>query len=660
MTTSPPATARTRISAAPSGGAFPGWAVLQRKLLDELDRAWRLFRDRCTEADGRVRFDNPGYLSSRDAVDDFYEIFFNWPVLATISGSTDLLDAAKRHWTGTTRMLEGLGRLHDEYEIGYDWFHQGEGNLLFYGVCLASPQDPLFADRAARFARLYLGGPPGNYDPARNMMRAIHTGSGGPRYGLRDEQPARYPWTRSMDRYGLPITWLPGIDSYETLLADEARQLRLGAEMEHRMGRGDAVVSLGATTLALNAYLMTGDETFRDWMLRYTDGWVERAAANGGVVPDNVGPHGTVGELMDGRWYGGHYGWSFPHGLESVGSAALIAAINCHLVAPDRGYLEFARRQLDFCLDQAVEATPDRIHPDMRAELVRRHGLDPHAPTILAPVRYTDGGHFDYQPPHLDLLTALWNVSQDDHDRRRLRQVRQASSSDPREFRLFRNKGEDGHCEPWLAYLDGENPGYPQAALAGALSVLSRRLDLIEADTTDPRAMTEWHYQALNPVLTEVLLQLCCGGPQVIYNGGVLQTQVRYFRPDGTPGLPPDVAALVTRITADEIDLQLVNTSLAGSREVTVVGGALGEHVIAAATWSTVDSWPGRLADQFAPTSPASRHHRDVAAGTLDVVLAPGADVRLTLYLDRHAAHPTYRPLDRTAAHPRSAGTDDH
>ncbi|WP_116953404.1 hypothetical protein [Jiangella endophytica] len=641
---------RTRITVTPAGGAFPAWAVLQRKLIDELDRAWRVFRDRCTEPDGRVRFDNAGYLSSRDAVDDFYEIFFNWPTLALITGSADLLEASKRHWTGTTRMLAELGRLRDEYEVGYDWFHQGEGNLFFYGVCLAAPQDDQFVERARRFADLYLGGPPHNYDPDLNMMRAIHTGAGGPRYGLRDEPVARYPWTRSMDRYGLPFTWLPGIDSYDALLADDSLQRRLGEQMERRMGRGDAVVSLAVTSLAINAYLMTGDETYRDWMLRYTDGWVRRAAENGGVVPDNVGPGGGVGELMDGRWYGGHYGWSFPHGIESVGSAVLVAAINCHLVAPDRGYLDFARRQLDFCLDHAVVATPDRIHPAMREEFVRRHGLDPHAPTLLAPARYTDGGHFDLQPPPLDLLAALWNVSQDERDRTRIRDLRRASSADPTAFALFRNKGEDGHSAPWLAFLDGENPRYPEDSLAAALSILSRRLELIESDTTDPQSMTEWHYQALNPVLTEVLLQLTCGSPQVIYNGGLLQTQVRYFdAADQTPGLPADVAALVSRVTDTEIELSLVNTSLARSREVTIVGGALGEHRVTAAAWHEVDSWPGSIEEQFAPTGPSTAHRTVVETGVLDVRLAPGAEARLTLTVDRNAFTPTYRPLERRA-----------
>ena len=48
---------------------------------------------------------------------------------------------------------------------------------------------------------------------------------------------------------------------------------------------------------------------------------------NGGVIPDNVGPDGVVGSQLDGRWYGGHYGWTWPHGWYSVGQAATVAAL---------------------------------------------------------------------------------------------------------------------------------------------------------------------------------------------------------------------------------------------------------------------------------------------------------------------------------------------
>lgn len=36
---------------------------------------------------------------------------------------------------------------------------------------------------------------------------------------------------------------------------------------------------------------------------------------------------GVVGSQLDGRWYGGHYGCSWPHGMYSIAQATLIGAM---------------------------------------------------------------------------------------------------------------------------------------------------------------------------------------------------------------------------------------------------------------------------------------------------------------------------------------------
>ena len=62
----------------------PGWAIAQRQLFDLLDDAWRRFAHAFTGPDGRLNYD--GSLSTRDGVDDFYEVFFNWPQLYLLGG----------------------------------------------------------------------------------------------------------------------------------------------------------------------------------------------------------------------------------------------------------------------------------------------------------------------------------------------------------------------------------------------------------------------------------------------------------------------------------------------------------------------------------------------------------------------------------------------
>ena len=54
---------------------------------------------------------------------------------------------------------------------------------------------------------------------------------------------------------------------------------------------GDIANNLAATGLVTNAFLYTGDEKYRKWVLDYVEAWIDRTKANGGITPDNVGPN---------------------------------------------------------------------------------------------------------------------------------------------------------------------------------------------------------------------------------------------------------------------------------------------------------------------------------------------------------------------------------
>ena len=72
-------------------------------------------------------------------------------------------------------------------------------------------------------------------------------------------------------------------------------------------------------------------------------------------------------------------------------------------------------------------------------------------------------------------------------------------------------------------------------------------------------------------------MQLTLGAPQIIYNGGLLHTRLRYFDADQQrPGLPEDVAALVERLEADRTVVTLVNISPFAHRTVIVQAGGFG------------------------------------------------------------------------------------
>jgi hypothetical protein len=103
--------------------------------------------------------------------------------------------------------------------------------------------------------------------------------------------------------------------------------------------------------------------------------------------------------------------------------------------------------------------------------------------------------------------------------------------------------------------------------LAAAQEQSRRRLALIEQHAGRQVAEEDIHlWQNLNPVVTEALTQLTWGGLQVVYNGGAAQATLRYYDADRSrPGLPPDVAALVSSIDPDATVVTLVNLSGAGA-----------------------------------------------------------------------------------------------
>ena len=108
------------------------------------------------------------------------------------------------------------------------------------------------------------------------------------------------------------------------------------------------------------------------------------------------------------------------------------------------------------------------------------------------------------------------------------------------------------------------------------------------------------------------------------YHGGHLHVAVRYFDCEGErPGLPADVAALVKKITADSIELTLVNTSKLATRNLIIQSGAFSEHLIES------------VSTEAGTTAPVNGSH-------LHVELPPSTTISLTLRVKRFANKPTY------------------
>ena len=73
---------------------------------------------------------------------------------------------------------------------------------------------------------------------------------------------------------------------------------------------GDSFLNLVATTLPLDAYLVTGEAKYRKWIIDYMDAWLERMKRNNGIIPSFVDLDGKIGG-PDGKWWGNAYGWGF-------------------------------------------------------------------------------------------------------------------------------------------------------------------------------------------------------------------------------------------------------------------------------------------------------------------------------------------------------------
>ena len=607
----------------------PEWAVLQRQLIDQMNTSADVFIEKYLQSDGAFRYNSWGKL------DDSYETFHNWPMFYTLGGDDRFLPLAKRQWETITQHFTSNGTVQNEFHSCDDWFHQGEGFQLFYALCLADPYDPKFMDRAQRFAGLYLNEYPGikNYDEERKLVLSTRTGSTGPLPWIPDE-PWEHVWT--MDHYGLPFYDVPGIASFAALNEGDNMK-KMAATAHRRWGRGDGPINLAITSLMLNAFLTTGEDKYRRWITEYTDAWIERVQENGGILPDNVGLSGKVGEYIDGRWYGGFYGWTVYHGWGGYTQSTGMAAENALLVTGDPTYLDLPRSQIDLLTGLGIIKNDTIYVPHKHGQA----GKVINEPMSFLPVlRNTDGtckevdGWFKFMPMDPVGPAHLWNMSMDPIDRDRLSKIH---NHDPEarwsrdwerieSISRFMAKDHGGHEAAWLAYLDGTYPAYPEEILKYNISQVNGRLDEIRQH--QPKEDDGFSLIYRNPVSVEGLVNLTMGAPLPFYNGGLLMSRVRHFDPvNRRPGLPPDVAALVSELTFDRAVLHLVNLSPTDSRDVIVQAGAYAEHQFSDATYRLLTGKEVSL---------------PVNGTRLTVHLPPQSQIKFDITTKRFAHQPSY------------------
>ena len=627
----------------------PSWALWQRKLFESIDSVTEPYLSHFTRKNGEFIWEDSWGGGSPD---DFFEPFFNWPLVYSIGAGDHLLSLAERQYKAVLGQLGRLGSYHKDYGFQEDQMHQSEADVLFYNLCLTLPMNNDIEGLARRFAGFYLNEDVEaiNYDPKHKIVLSGLNGSRGAIVSGGAISPKPYnPVDTTMEPYGLPFYDLPDIKSVKDL-ADPAKARLMGEEMNKRWQAGDAPANLAITSMMTNAFILTGEEKYRNWVVEYTDGWMVRASENGGLLPDQIGPSGKVGEYVGGKWYGGRYGWTFPHGFLTMHFATVDAGANAYLLTRDDSYLDLPRDQMDRILELGESKDPHNEEMSVRANW--SHQLDS-VPvgknTFLVPYRYGDAGWFDWMPMGGLYPIYLWYLSMRDDDLERVERLRKAEAYDWCGVHSFRDKHDSGHEQPWFEFLNDRNPDYPELIQQSSYTQIARRMAQVMADQDVGTQHHVHHWQWGNPVTSEALIQLALGAPQPIYNGGLLHARLRYFDLGRRrSGLPIDVAALVEKLSADSTTVRLVNTSVTESRNVLIQAGTFGEHRFTEANFETrTSNWPGGLGG-YAGTYSAERLVTKTNSVTMkdskiEILIRPGMEIRLKLKTQRYVNDPSYK-----------------
>ena len=521
----------------------PEWARLERQLLDAQTPAISEFYHKY--------YDSRGYVQcvlrwgADDGPDDAFENMAGWPELHALGGDDEVLrlymqglDGMLRQYTEarTTQVPAGRnGMYYKEFSTQSDWMHHGEALRVFNRMGLSVPTDAKYRARARRYAAMYMGedSEAPNYDPKLKLIRSLINGSRGPM--LRK--------ATSLDWVGDPID----IENFAAEHSERNFGEMLAHYEEYGDVAGDSFLNLVATTLPLDAYLVTGEGKYRKWIIDYMDAWLERMKRNNGIIPSFVDLDGKIGG-PDGKWWGNAYGWGFSPVNPVTGRRedrnriprALVGFNNALWVTGDPKYVDAWRNMIDAVNANAMISNGRKQYPTM----------------------YGPNGWYGWQPQPWSVgAIEVWYWSMRAEDLERV-----------------------GANNPWIAWLQGQNAAYPETMLRSDLRLIETRLARMRADRTTPAQRLADNMLDFNPAAVDSLIRLTLGGLPPGRDGGLLNARLRYLDPERQrAGLPASVAALVSEMTDTTTVVTLVNVNKTSPRTVVVQGGAYGEHRIESA-----------------------------------------------------------------------------
>ncbi len=519
----------------------PNWALLERELLDANAEACRAFFEKY--------FDERGYLlcverwGGDDGPDDAIENVADWPILHALGGDDSILAMYRKAWEGHLRQYTEAktvevpfardGMYYKEFPVMMDCMHNGEGLRVFNLQGLSDPGNIDFQNRVRRFAGFYMNEDPGalNYDFEHKIIKSMFNGSRGPLMRK----------TTGLDWAGDPIE----VENRFHLGHGEENYAQMVEHFkDYNDTLGDHPQNLSATTLALNAYILTGEEKYKTWLLDYVEAWMERMKENNGIIPSSIGLDGTIGGETDGKWWGSVYGWGFSVVVPQTGEIAhrtrvyrgVIGFGNAFLLTGDRRYIDAWTNMLDIVNSNAKVVKGVKRYPYM----------------------YGDDGWYDFKPEPVNwggLDAWFWTQSPKD-------EIRVAD-------------------DPWVKFLSGKDPAFPERELRKDFKTIREKAAGMRADTTTPDTRLADDPMKFNPATVGTLRQLMMGGLDPGRGAAPLHCRLRYFDPvHRRAGIPDDVAALIDTFSDESVSVTLVNLNQSEAREVIVQAGAYGEHRI--------------------------------------------------------------------------------
>ena len=607
----------------------PEWAIMQRHLMKTIEEAAPQYVKKFTQKDGTPYGKGP--------YDDVYEMFFNWPEMYAMGGSEYIFETALKSYNAITLnnsayvkdSIDYNHQLYKEFPRKDDWFHISEGITLFYNLGLGDPKLSENVKRAKRFAGFYMNedSEAQNFNTEHKTIKSIFTGSEGPATTSSAEYNLRYGHT----------SLAPVLDYLEPEWHKKPeRQKEIQKLYDQIITRTDVPVNLLATGLITNAYLYTGEEKYKKWVLDYVDAWMKRIAENGGLLPDNIGQTGKIGEYRNGQWWGGLYGWYGRYGVLMEYSALSVASECAYLLSGDSKYLDLLRSQINSIMQRAKFTKEGQM---------------------LVPFRYKKEGWYSYRPMMIQDLAHLWHASMDPEDWKKIEVLMTGNKFHPLWDEGIWGQNTLGEldtvvwkkAEPFnwnreesvgdrtfglteharLMYYAGKNPDWPLEVLKADYTEVMKRMNFMRNDPRNIYSIQKDDLYPNNPVITKGLVQTTMGTPQTIYNGGLLRATVRYFDGDlQRPGLPQDVSALVNGLQANQTKLQLVNLNPVQTRKLIIQSGAFGEH-----SFTEVSEGQNKIA---------------VNGPYFMVELPPASSIHLTIGMKRFVNKPSYSfPWDK-------------